>query len=495
MVRLPLLWAQRRNAAALLSYHSGRLTPSSSYSATPSLGGPDMDEILRRTVPAVPAYETREKPLSPALFEGQTREFVQFYRGLEAAHRPAFLTKLAAQYGVDHDQVAEQCGRVTEAQSRDLGALLQAEDRLRYQLTPRYRFLISHICRLEDGVKFIVDLRADILQYLSSKSADSPQIREMNGILKMLLSNWFSVGFLNLERITWQSPCELLQKISEYEAVHPVRNWTDIKRRVGPYRRCYVFTHNTMPGEPLVVLHVALTDDISKNIQAIVRKDPSPEMTEDVSKITTAIFYSISSTQPGLQGVELGNYLIKRVVKELQGEFPHMNQFSSLSPIPGFTKWLVGILSDQIKEGTSNQIFTQTEYKEIQDIIGGSVLETFKRLLTTNEWVRSDKFVRVLELPLMRLCAWYLYGEKHRGGALNPVANFHLQNGAVMWRLNWLADTSSRGISSSSGMMANYRYFLEDTNHNSVQYLRTRHIEASEQILSLVAQFQKISKL
>uniref|UniRef100_UPI00398EB9D7 malonyl-CoA decarboxylase, mitochondrial n=1 Tax=Pristiophorus japonicus TaxID=55135 RepID=UPI00398EB9D7 len=492
MVRLPLVWAQRTNATALLGYH--RLTPSIS-SAAAAARGPDMDEILRRTVAAVPAYETREKPLSPAVFEAQTREFVCFYRGLAAARRPAFLTRLATEYGADHDRVAELCGRVAEAQSRGLGALLQAEDRLRHSLTPRYKFLIGHISRLEDGVKFIVDLRADVLQCLSSKSADSPEIREMNGILKTLLSNWFSIGFLNLERVTWQSSCELLQKISEYEAVHPVRNWTDIKRRVGPYRRCYVFTHCAMPREPLVVLHVALSDDISNNIQAIVRQGPSPETTEDVNKITAAIFYSISSTQPGLQGVELGNYLIKQVVKELQAEFPHMNQFSSLSPIPGFTKWLVGIISDQIKEGTSKRIFTQTEYKEIQGINEGSVLETLKRLLTTNEWVRSDKFVRVLELPFMRLCAWYLYGEKHRGGALNPVANFHLQNGAVMWRLNWLADTSTRGISSSSGMMVNYRYFLEDTNQNSVQYLRTRHIEASEQILSLVAQFQKISKL
>uniref|UniRef100_A0A4W3JG54 Malonyl-CoA decarboxylase n=1 Tax=Callorhinchus milii TaxID=7868 RepID=A0A4W3JG54_CALMI len=319
--------------------------------------------------------------------------------------------------------------------------------------------------------------------------------KEMNGMLKSLFSEWFSVGFLNLERVTWQSSCELLQKISEYEAVHPVRNWTDIKRRVGPYRRCFVFTHSAMPGEPLVVLHVALTDHISSNIQAIVREVPSPEMTEDPKKITTAIFYSISSTQQGLQGVELGNYLIKRVVKELQGEFPGMRQFSSLSPIPGFTKWLLGILNQQIKEGELNKIFTKTEYKEIQDLVGIPVLETLKQLLTTNEWTRSDKLVRALELPLMRICGWYLYGEKHRGAALNPVANFHLQNGAVMWRLNWMANTSARGISLSSGMMANYRYFLENTKDNSTQYLRTKHIEASEQILSLVSQFQKFSKL
>ncbi|XP_062923213.1 malonyl-CoA decarboxylase, mitochondrial [Mobula hypostoma] len=484
-MRWPLLWASGRQAATLLCYPGGPRFCSAAR-------GPEMDEVLRRTVAAC---EPREKTAPAALFEEQTREFVRFYRGLSAEQRPDFLAKLTAEYGVEHGRVDELCGRLAEAQCRDLGALLQAEERLRNALTPRYSVLISRIGRLEDGVKFIVDLRADVLRYLKMRPADSPHIKEMNGILKTLLSNWFSTGFLKLERVTWQSSCELLQKISQYEAVHPVRSWTDIKRRVGPYRRCYVFTHGTMPGEPLIVLHVALTDDVSKNIQAIVGRDPTPEMTEDVNKISTAIFYSISSTQPGLQEVELGNYLIKRVVKELQGEFPHMKRFSSLSPVPGFTKWLVAIISDQMKEGTTNRILTQAECKEIQEIIGDSVLEKLKSLLITNEWVKSKKLVQVLELPLMRLCAWYLYGEKHRGAALNQVANFHLQNGAVMWRLNWLADTSPRGISSSSGIMANYRYFLEDTNYNSVQYLRTRHIEASEQVLSLVAQFQKISKL
>ncbi|XP_060693596.1 malonyl-CoA decarboxylase, mitochondrial isoform X2 [Hemiscyllium ocellatum] len=394
MARWPLLWAQRWKAATWLSL--------SSRGGSASTAGPDMDDVLRRTVAAVLPYEMREKP---ALQEAPSREFVQFYRGLGAAERPLFLTKLAADYGTDHGLVSELCGRVREVQSRDLGTLLQAEDRLRYSLIPRYKFLISHICRLEGGVKFIVDLRADILQFLQNKTADSPQLR------------------------------------------------------------------------------------------AIVRKDPSLETTEDVNKITTAIFYSISSSQRGLQGVELGTYLIKQVVKELQVEFPHMSQFSSLSPIPDFTKWLRGTLSFKIKEGKLNQIFTELEYKEIQDIIEGPVLEKLQHLLCNNEWVKSDKLVQILETPLMRLCAWYLYGEKHRGGALDPVANFHLQNGAVIWRINWLADTSPRGLSSSFGIMANYRYFLEDANRNSAQYLRTRQIEASKQILSLVAQCQTISKL
>uniref|UniRef100_A0A5F9C0Y8 Malonyl-CoA decarboxylase C-terminal domain-containing protein n=1 Tax=Oryctolagus cuniculus TaxID=9986 RepID=A0A5F9C0Y8_RABIT len=250
----------------------------------------------------------------------------------------------------------------------------------------------------------------------------------MNGVLKGMLSEWFSSGFLSLERVTWHSSCEVLQRISESEAVHPVKSWMDMKRRVGPYRRCYFFSHCSTPGEPLVVLHVALTSDIPSNIQAIVKEQP-PE-TEEKSRIAAAIFYSISLTQPGLQGVELGTFLIKRVVKQLQKEFPHLAVFSSLSPIPGFTAWLLGLLNSQAKERGRSELLTDSECREISELTGGPAHETLKALLGSSEWAESEKLVRALQAPLLRLCAWYLYGEKHRGYALNPVANFHLQNGA-----------------------------------------------------------------
>ncbi|XP_068811688.1 malonyl-CoA decarboxylase, mitochondrial isoform X3 [Struthio camelus] len=510
---------------------------------------PGMEELLSRSVPPLPPYETKEKAPPPAELRGA--EFVRYYRGLEAGPgRAELLTRLARDFGVDHGRVAEFSAKVLQAreQGRELGALLQAEDRLRYYLNPQYRGLFQHLGRLEGGLRFLVELRGDLVDGLATKAVDGPHVKhiqalfsfvnygtgaggsttdkfqhsylvyyiterepcceratsllltvnalhpEMNGVLKNMLSEWFSTGFLNLERVTWQSPCEVLQKISDSEAVHPVRNWVDMKRRVGSYRRCYFFSHCAIPGEPLIVLHVALTSEISSSIQAIV-KEVHPIETEDLDKITTAIFYSISLTQQGLQGVELGTYLIKRVVKELQKELPQIKDFSSLSPIPGFTKWLVGLLSSQTKELERNELFTESECQEISEITGGPTTETLKKLLTNNEWVRSEKLVQVLHLPFMRLCAWYLYGEKHRGYALNPVANFHLQNGAVMWRINWMADTSPRGIGASCGMMVNYRYFLEDTASNSAAYLGTKQIKASEQVLSLVSQFQQNSKL
>ncbi|XP_063802038.1 malonyl-CoA decarboxylase, mitochondrial [Pseudophryne corroboree] len=452
-----------------------------------------MEELLSKSVPPLPPYETKEK--SPPPPELQSLHFIQCYGSLEKGERAVLLGQLAAEFGVDHAQVAELSSKLVQAQQkRDLGTVLQVEDRLRYYLTPQYKVLFSHISKLEGGMKFLVDLRADLVESVAAKLADVPHLREMNGVLRNMLSEWFSVGFLHLERITWQSPCEILQKISEYEAVHPVRNWTDMKRRVGSYRRCFTFTHSAMPGEPLIVLHVALMQHISSSIQEIVKENP-PSEAEDGNKVKSAIFYSISLTQQGLQGVELGNYLIKRVVKELQGEFFQISEFSSLSPIPGFTKWLLGALSSQTKELGRAELFLESEHKEISDLIGAPAADGLKRVFSSNEWMKSERLVKALEAPMMRLCAWYLYGEKHRGFALNPVANFHLQNGAVLWRLNWMADTSPRGAAASCGMMVNYRYFLEDTSANSSRYLRMKHIEASEQVLNLVSQFRKNSKL
>ncbi|XP_036044177.1 malonyl-CoA decarboxylase, mitochondrial isoform X2 [Onychomys torridus] len=404
-----------------------------------------MDELLRRAVPPTPAYELREKTPAPA--EGQCADFVSFYGGLaETAQRAELLGRLAQGFGVDHGQVAEHSAGVLQLrqQSREAAVLLQAEDRLRYALVPRYRGLFHHISKLDGGVRFLVQLRADLLEAQALKLVEGPHVREMNGVLKSMLSEWYSSGLLSLERVTWHSSCEVLQKISECEAVHPVKNWMDMKRRVGPYRRCYFFSHCSTPGEPLIVLHVALTSDIPNNIQK---------------------------------------------------EFPHLGTFSSLSPIPGFTKWLLGLLNVQGKENGRNELFTDSECKEISEVTGDPVHESLKGFLSSGEWVKSEKLVQALQGPLMRLCAWYLYGEKHRGYALNPVANFHLQNGAVMWRINWMADSSLKGLTSSCGLMVNYRYYLEETGLNSINYLGSKNIKASEQVLSLVAQFQNNSKL
>ncbi|XP_041853337.1 malonyl-CoA decarboxylase, mitochondrial [Melanotaenia boesemani] len=504
MISKPVAWAVRGSARCwrLRAVFKAALEATGVngrrwYSTPVRDGVSGMEEILARVVVPLASYETRDKCPPPP--ESNSLEFMHFYRSLDKEDKVDFLTKLSQDYGVDHKSISELAVKLLDIQLRDLATILQVEDRLRYGLTPRYKQFLSHISKAEGGVKFLVDLRADVLDIIAAKASESPHIRDLNGTLKSLLSEWFSVGLLRLERITWQSPCEILQKISQYEAVHPIRNWSDLKRRVGPYRRCFAFTHAAMPGEPLVVLHVALTEDISDNIQSIVREFATLDSEEDVNKINSAIFYSISSTQAGLQGVELGNYLIKRVVRELQSEFPHMAQFSSLSPIPGFSTWLQGLLSQYRKEGRGLDLLSEQEWKEVEHATdstpGTTAVDSLRKLISTSEWMRSERLSNVLEPILMRLCAWYLYGEKRRGYALNPVANFHLQNGATMWRINWRADTSPRGVANSCGIMVNYRYFLNETSENGAAYLQNKVITASEQVLGFVSQFQKNSKL
>uniref|UniRef100_A0A674JEE2 Malonyl-CoA decarboxylase n=1 Tax=Terrapene triunguis TaxID=2587831 RepID=A0A674JEE2_9SAUR len=376
--------------------------------AAPSLA---MEELLSRSVPPLPPYETREKAPPPA--ELRSAEFMRSYRALEAGPRRAeLLARLARDFGVDHGRVAEFSAKVLQAreQQREPGALLQAEDRLRYYLSPRYRGLFQHLGRLEGGLRFLMELRGDLVEALAARHAEGPHVRVRGG---------GPTGGVAMGRGEGEAP------------------------------RCRADERGARSSST-----------------------PPP----------MSISYRVSILPPGHWN-------------SMCGEFPQIKVFSSLSPIPGFTKWLIGLLTSQTKEQGRNELFTDAECQEISEITGDPAAEKLKRLLTNNEWMRSERLVKALHSPFMRLCAWYLYGEKHRGYALNPVANFHLQNGAVLWRINWMADTSPRGITASCGMMVNYRYFLEDTASNSAGYLGTKHIKASEQVLSLVSQFQQNSKL
>jgi len=365
---------------------------------------------------------------------------------------------------------------------------------MRQALIPPHYWVASQISRLSAGVKFLVDLRQYLLATIYNISSEETKqvaaLKSFDRTLRDLLSVWFTVGLLRLERVTWESSCDMLQKISEYEAVHPVRNWADLKRRVGLYRRCVVFTHSCMPKEPLVVLHTFLTNEISSSMNPIIQasRSNSPDGglvdtdIEDPSNINTAIFYSITSTQKGLQGIELGNYLIKKVVQELKAEFPGLTQFSSLSPIPGFVKWLTPIMARAQRGET--KIFHEEELKMLKthlEVTSDSlVYDCLRKMFSNNSWIENEGLVSTLEEPLMRLCAFYLYKEKRRSYTLNSVANFHLKNGAVMWRINWMADRSVRGLGNSCGIMINYRYFLEQCENNSCLYLETYKVTASE---------------
>jgi len=460
--------------------------------------------------------ELRDRSISSLTLERLVKKFCQAYENLDPQQKQDVLLHLASKYYIKEEDLKGKAAEIVHTKEYEI--LMKKEQELRTILDPPYNWLFSKLAQIQqNGVKFLGDIRADVLTVLlESKTLPNDQrlaLKTMSGHLKELLTHWFSAGLLELEQVTWQSSCSMLQKISEYEAVHPVKSWADIKSRVGPYRRCFVFTHRSMPGEPIVVLHVALTTDISASIASVVKHHrgrvlvsatsiesedlnesanlirKGSENTEDPALCTTAIFYSITSTQTGLQGIELGNSLIKLAVKKLREEFPTMNAFSTLSPVPGFRNWLLKTL--QMSKSNLNEIITDDEKARISLAFYGPTDNFFDSLFTalkTNQWAQNEKLRSALETPLMRLCAKYLYLEKRRNFALDPVANFHLRNGAAMWRINWWADLSPRGLTNSCGIMVNYRYYLDKLEDNSTKYQETKTVEASEQVKVLAMQ-------
>ncbi|GIY64644.1 malonyl-CoA decarboxylase, mitochondrial [Caerostris darwini] len=406
--------------------------------------------------------------------ESKTYEFCKEYKQLSADQRLDVLKELAVKYNFDSNATDKAAESYITSKNKGTGIILKAAERLKSSLNPSYAYAFNRIRKLDGGVKFIVDVREDILKMLPSLDFNDDtthHLKALNNYLKEILSFSFNIGFLKLERITWNSSCLMLEKISQYEAVHPVRSWTDIKHRVGPYRRCYVFTHSSMPKEPIVVLHTALTNEISSSIASIVKQQKKhsdasigklKDEEENPKEIKAAIFYSITSTQKGLHGIELGNQLIKKVVREVLAEFPHVTQLSSLSPIPGFRDWFL-LEIKKMKGGNSVilSFFSERDQSLLKNLLSSgdqqNIWSSLQSVIASNRWINDENLIQCLKSPLMKICAHYLYIEKRRSNALNSVAHFHLRNGAVMWRLNWLADLSPRGLDNSCGMMVNYR--------------------------------------
>ncbi|KAK5968527.1 MaLonyl CoA Decarboxylase [Trichostrongylus colubriformis] len=298
-----------------------------------------------------------------------------------------------------------------------------------------------------------------------------------------LLVLWFCQSNMKLERLTWQSPGDILHKVSEYEAVHPVRGPSDFMKRLGHGRRCFYFSHEAMPREPLVVVHVALLNEIADNVQSIVNCE---HLDYEEQNCTTAIYYSITATQPGLTGIDLGNMLIKRVASLLQSELPSVQTHSTLSPIPGFRTWMLRRLHGSSLYG---MLVDDTVLEKITEIVGRKVTKQEAADIFI-EWLtnisESTSQLDDMKDVLLRLCASYLTSKRQNGFALNPVANFHLRNGAELYRLNWKGDTSERGLESSLGIMVNYRYRLEKVLENSVRYTLEKHIPVHDNVSSLL---------
>ena len=394
------------------------------------------------------------------------------YQHLDDEGRATFLRLVATEFGPEPQRVAEAHAGYQAAVGSD--QQWAAESALRNAMRSTRLRILTQFNALPQGVKFLVDLRADLLRY----ATQDPALRSLDRELESRLGAWFDVGFLELQRITWNSPAALLEKLIEYEAVHEIRSWSDLKNRLDSDRRCYAFFHPRMPMEPLIFVEVALVDRLADNVQALL-DEHAPVF--DAQRATTAIFYSISNTQAGLRGVSFGNFLLKRVVDDLKRDYPRLVSFATLSPLPTFRRW-----AEKNPEAWA-KAFSAADLERIgrhlpADTLPPASASDLQTLLADSRWSQDPRLTRALQHGLLRLAARYLLATAKGGRPYDPVARFHLGNGARIERLNYLADTSPRGHKQSYGLMVNYLYDPDTIEANVEAFSRSGEIAAAAAI-------------
>jgi malonyl-CoA decarboxylase len=368
------------------------------------------------------------------------------YQALDDDQRGIFFASLASDFEVDDGDILEATTQYREDPSfENLAAISKAVE------APRQK-LFRRINMAPEGTRTLVTLRGHLLGALKS----TPTLRAVDSDFKHLFVSWFNKGFLEMQRVDWNSPAMLLEKIIDYEAVHEINGWDDLRSRLAADRLCFAFFHPAMPGDPLVFVEVALTDGVPDAIAPLLSTAREPIATADIN---TVVFYSISNCHAGLAGISFGNFLIKQVVQELLGEQPGIKAFVTLSPEPGFRRWLeeadlAGLVEEQLANAVRQPVNTVVK-SEVRD-------------------------------ALMKLCAHYLCNVKSGTLARDPVARFHLGNGANLYRLNWAADLTANGKQQSGGIMVNYLYDLNKIEINHDAYFDQGTIPVSKSVTRLL---------
>src|SRR5215469_3655595 len=399
-------------------------------------------------------------------------ELGRTYLALDPSGRERFLQLLAREFDVDHEEVKRRCKALAAA--TEPGERSAEERTLRTALEPPRITLLRQFNTLPEGVKFLVDRRAELL----GLGGRDPLLSGLEEDLKRLLANWFDIGFLELQRITWESPAALLEKLMVYEAVHEIRGWTDLKNRLDADRRCFAFFHPRMPDEPLIFVEVALVSGMASDVHALL-DEAAP--IGDPQAADAAIFYSISNCQRGLAGISFGDFLIKRVADALAVELPRLKIFATLSPIPAFRAWL-----ERQARSSPNELLLPAERGAIEALGEEGPGGDFLPLLEREGWHSDTRIAAALREPLLRLCARFLVRERASSGrALDPVAHFHLSNGARVERLNWLGDVSAKGLQQSAGIMVNYLYRLGEIEANHEAYRGEGRVAAASSLRNL----------
>jgi len=399
--------------------------------AGPAVEAPDLSELAE-------ALLSRRGEASGVAI---ARELLAAFDRADPQARLAFLLVLADRFGPDTDRVEA----AVAALEREPGSAEAIED-LHAAAEPRRQELMRRLNLAPGGTAALVRLREECLRHLR----DSPMLKRVDDDFGHLFGSWFNRGFLVLRHIDWNTPAAILEKIIRYEAVHAIQNWDDLRNRLQPTdRRCYGFFHPQLLDEPLIFVEVALTKAIPEAVGGLLDLNRQPIEAEEA---TTAVFYSISNTQRGLAGVSFGNFLIKQVVEELKAELPDIRTFVTLSPVPGFASWLAA----QRKDETSEMIDADQRIAFA--------------LLDEPGWHENADKAEALRAPLLAAAAsYFLSARDPKGRVPDPVARFHLGNGAQLERLNHLGDVSANGLKQAHGLMVNYLYDLDriEANHEA----------------------------
>ena len=420
-------------------------------------------ELLRAATPSQKFQVKRIDALCDELLSSRgeasgtalAREVAQAYLAMGHEQKNQFFHTLKDRFDVD----AEAIGRCADGygKDRDLKALVALSAAVE---SPRQE-LFRRINMAPDGTATLVAMRQDLLSLLP----DFPDLEAVDVDLHHLLVSWFNPGFLSLELIDWHTSAVVLEKLIQYETVHQMDGWSDLRRRLADDRRCFAFFHPALPDEPVIFVEVALSRGMAGAIQPLLDQRGAPL---EAAKADTAIFYSINNCHVGLSGISFGNFLIKQVVLELAMELPSLKTFATLSPISGFSAWLAERLTAPGESDLS------PEDRKVA------------KLLARGGLVRDVRTTSAMKATLLRLCARYLLNEKRHDKPLDPVARFHLRNGARLERINWLGDTSSKGLAESAGMLANYLYDPKEIEKNHENYVKQGKVAASIEVMKLV---------
>ena len=421
LARSPLAWIER-----LWSSIADRGRP---YADVPAASEPPLE---------------RARQLAAALLSGRgeasgaalARELLHVLRGLDHADRLEFCRHVSTNYLPDpaalHDAATSYLADPSPANITRLSAVAE----------PPRQELLRRINQGQGGTAALVALRKELLPALRA----TPDLAALDSDLRHLFASWFNRGFLELRRIDWNTPAAVLEKLIAYEAVHEIDGWSDLRRRLAADRRCFAFFHPALPGEPLIFVEVALVKGLADAVQPLLAPDTDETAQRArAAEADTAIFYSISNCQDGLRGISFGNFLIKQVVEELKAELPQLTHFATLSPVPGFLRWLA-------RQDNAPDL---PQCAPPDDAMRDSV---------------------------MKLCARYL-----TDSATDPVARFHLGNGARLERINWRGNIAARGLEESAGIMVNYLYDPDTIEANHEAFARAGTVARGPAVDALIA--------